>query len=223
MPLPSRLFAAFFAALCACAFAPAHADPLPIGTLHYGTTVDMTTGMAHFSLQFDRAPDLLTVDSVGRQADSFQFWTDTLSANPIQSTFDGISDTGPLGTQAVLAAVDIPVTGKMTFVWPQDANYTGPRDSGGWGIVEGQGAYALAADNTVTFDVPLSLLHSTDGKFYFGFETYQYGAWQGTDFFGEAGKEYWVGNVPEPSQAALLAGGVLALVIYTRRRRPPRR
>jgi hypothetical protein len=208
----------FIAALLGlCALAPAHADT--IAPVHYSSIVDMSTGMAHFAVQFDRLPDLLTVDAFGRQADSFQFWTDTVSPNPIQSTFEGIADAGPLGTQSVLTAVDIPTTGKMTWIWPQDASYTGPRDSGGWGIVVGQGGYTLASDGTVSFDVPLSVLHSADGNFYYGFETYRYGAWGGTDYFGEAGQDYWVSCVPEPSQAGLLAGGLLTLAVLARRRR----
>jgi len=201
------------------ALAPAHAQtPAPIAAVHYGSTVDLGTGMAHFALQFDRAPDLFTVDAVSRQADTFQFWTDTVAADPIASTDAGVAGAGPLGTQAVLTAVDIPSTGKLTYIWPQDPGYTGPRDSGGWGIVEAQGAYVLSGD-TVTFDVPLSLLRAPDGKFYYGFETYQYGAWAGVDYFGEAGKDYWVTCVPEPSQALLLLAGLAALAAGLRRRR----
>jgi hypothetical protein len=178
--------------------------------------------MARFSIRFDRTPDLLTVDAYLRQADTFQFWTDTASRDPINSTYAAMRGDVPLGTQSVLTAVDIPSSGKMSYIWPQDASYTGPRDSGGWGQIQGSGAFTLAPDNTLSFEVPLSMLHASDGVFAFGFETYQYGAWGEIDYFGVSGKDYWVTScVPEPAEAVLLGAGLLLLSMWARRRRVP--
>lgn len=207
--------------LAASALAPAGAQSLraPIAPLSYATSVDLAAGTATFSVRFDRTPDLLTVDAFLRQADTFQFWTDTASTDPIGSTLDGITGQGPLGTQSVLTAVDIPATGQMTYIWPQDGSYTGPRDSGGWGQIQASGDYLLAADDTVSFSVPLSVLRAADGVFYYAFETFQYGAGGGTDYFGVSGQTYWVSCVPEPSAAMLLAGGLLPMASLARRRR----
>src|SRR5438094_333479 len=69
----ARALPAILACLCGLStLAPAHAaDALPpiIAPLWYGSTIDMTAGMANFSIGFDRRPDLLTVDSFLRQAD----------------------------------------------------------------------------------------------------------------------------------------------------------
>lgn len=216
--------ACLFAACLLCAPGPAHAQalPPPIAPLWYASTVDPTAGTATFSIRFDRRPDLLTVDEFLRQADTFQYWTDTASTDPVRSTLDGINGDGPLGTQSVLTAVDIPATGRMTYIWPQDASYTGPRDAGGWGAIQGSGSYLLGPDDTVSFVVPLALLHAPDGVFNYVFETYQYGAGGETDYFGVSGQAYWVSNVPEPCAAMLLAGGLalLALPAAARRRSP---
>lgn len=157
-----------------------------------------------------------------RQAGTFQFWTDTVSADPLTSTYDGLFDAGPLGTQSVLTAVSIPTTRLLDFIWPRDATYTGPRDSGGWGQVQAQGAYVLDAD-TVSFDVPLSVLNaSADGNFYYVFETFQYGGGGTINYFGTSGQEYCVSCVSEPAAVMLLAAGLLLLTTVARRAKPSR-
>jgi hypothetical protein len=232
--LPAKLLPTILAGLCSLGLlAPAHAaDAVPaalpaalppvIAPLWYGSSVDMGAGMARFSIGFDRRPDLLTVDAFARQADSFQFWTDTRSRDPIADTYAALAGSVPLGTQSVVTAVEIPGTGKMATVWPQDATYAGPRDSGGWGIVEGRSSYTLGLDNVLSFDVPLALLHAADGVFAYGFETYQYGGWDGVDYFGVSGKDYLISCVPEPSAPLLMGAGLLALGAFARRRAPAR-
>jgi hypothetical protein len=191
----TRLLPLILAGLSAlCVLAPARAaDTLPptIAPLWYGSSIDMAAGMAHFSIGFDRKPDLLTVDAFARQADSFQFWTDTSAPDPIAATYAALQGQIPLGTQSVVSAVDIPVSGKITTIWPQDASYTGPRDSGGWGIIEGYSSYTLGTDNVLGFDVPLALLHAADGVFTYGFETYQYGSWGQVTTSGSAARSTW--------------------------------
>jgi hypothetical protein len=212
--------------LCVCALVPAayaQSDGAAIKPVWYASTIDPDAGLARFSVRFDRMPDLLSVDDAFRPADSFQFWTDTTSSNPIESVYAGLQGSGPLGTQSVLTSVDIPASGTMTYIWPRDASYTGPRDSGGWGSIEGHGAYTLEADGTVSFDVPLSLLHAADGFFYYAFETFRYGAIGSIDYFGIGGQEYSVSCVPEPSEALLLLAGLVVMPAMLRRGRRTRR
>lgn len=201
-------------------FARAQALPPILAPVSYATSVDLAAGLAPFSIEFDRAPDLLTVDAFLRQADGFQFWTDTVSADPLTSTYDGLFGLGPLGTQAVLTAVSIPATGLLNYIWPRDATYTGPRDSGGWGEVQAQGAYALDGA-TVSFDVPLSVLNATaDGNFYYVFETFQYSEGGSINYFGTSGQDYCVSCVPEPAPLLLLGIGICVLAALARRARP---
>jgi hypothetical protein len=204
--------------------APACAQALPpiIQPVWYATSVDSSAGMAHFSIRFDRAPDLVTADEFFRSADGFQFWTDTASDDPIGSTYAGILGEGPLGTQAVLTNTNIPGTGSLAVIWPQDPSYTGPRDPGGWGSIEAYGDYTLGPDNSVSFDLPLSLLHAADGVFYYVFETYQYGAGGLIDYAGISGQEYFVTYVPEPAEVLLLASGLAVLAFMARRRQTRR-
>jgi hypothetical protein len=194
------------------ASAPARAEPVPgvIQPVWYASTVDMAAAKATFSIRFDRAPDLLTVDEFFRQADAFQYWTDTVSADPIGSTLDGISGTGPLGTQSVIATDAIPLTGQLTYVWPTLLTDPGPRDPGGWGAVQAYGGYTLAGD-TLSFDVALALLHAADGHFNYAFETYAFGGWGGVDYLGTSGQAYAVPPVPEPSKSVLLGLGMMLL------------
>jgi hypothetical protein len=214
-----RLFVACLLGLSVLAPARAQAQPPVIQPVWYATSVDLSAGMAHFSIRFDRAPDLATGDEFFRPADTFQFWTDTASDDPIGSTYAGIEGYGPLGTQTVLTGANIPSTGSLTYIWPQLLSYLGPRDPGGWGSIEANGAYTLGPDNSVSFDVPLSLLHAADGVFYYVFETFQYGAGGTIDYAGISGQEYFVSCVPEPSEILLLGSGLAVLAFRARRRR----
>jgi hypothetical protein len=213
-----RLLAACLLGVSVLAPACAQALPPVIQPVSYETSIDLSAGLAHFSIRFDRAPDLATGDQFFRPADTFQFWTDTASDDPIGSIYAGIEGYGPLGTQAVLTAANVPSTGSLTYIWPQLLSYTGPRDPGGWGSIESEGAYTLGPDNSVSFDVPLSLLHASDGVFNYVFRTYQYGGGGLIDYAGISGQEYFVSCVPEPSEILLLGSGLAVLAFMARRR-----
>jgi hypothetical protein len=217
LPFPSR-HALACSLLLLSALNPARADAAPgvIVPLAYSTTFDVVAGTASFAVQFDRAPDFFTLDSANRAADAFQFWTDTVSTNPIASTYAGILGTGPLGTQMIVTASYLPITNQLSFVWPQLVTDAGPKDPGGWGSVEAFAGYTLSADHTLRFDVPLALLHAVGGNFNYGFETYQYGSWGAVDYFGASGQSY-VPCVPEPVHGVMLGAGLL-LVAGARRR-----
>lgn len=203
-----RRFAALLTALSiGLALAtPASADP--ITPLWYGSLVHRPSETATFFIQFDRAPDLFTIDEFERQADNFQYWTDSEAPNAIERTYAGLRGEIPLGTQTVISSREIPFLNQMEIIWPQADSYTGPRDRGSWGSIEGHSAYHLFGDSLLAFTVPLSLLHDTDGRFYYTFETYEYGAWSGVDYNGVSGKFYAVSPAPEPAQVALLLAGL---------------
>jgi hypothetical protein len=212
-----RRFAAHLGALLVglALAAPASADA--ITPLWYGSWVHSPSATATFFVQFDRAPDLLTMDAFERQADSFQYWTDSEAPDAIGRTFAALRGEIPFGTQTVISAREIPFLNQMELVWPQPDSFTGPRDRGGWGSVEGHAAYRLWGDRLLSFTVPLSLLHDADEHFYYTFETYEYGAWSGVDYDGVSGKFYAVSPVPEPAQVALLLVGVGFLAARGRR------
>jgi hypothetical protein len=194
--------------LFATAPAGAQATPGALQAVSYGSTVDLAAGIATFAIRFDRAPDFFTLDQAANPADAFQIWTDTVSTNPQQSAYAGIFGNGPLGTQAVITSIDIADTNQLTFLWPQLVTDRGPDDYT-WGTLEGRAGYTLAADNTVSFEVPLALLRAADGHFNYGFETYQNARWGGVEYFGASGLAY---PLPEPSSALLVAAGLAWLV-----------
>lgn len=200
------------------ALAPAHAAPLPgvIEPLSYGTTIDLDAGTATFAIHFDRAPDFSTPDNVAPLIDDFQWWTDTVSADPISSTYAGINGNGPLGTQMMVTTRYLPVSNQLSYIWPQLLTDPGPKDPGGWGSVEAFSGYTLTSDNTLSFDVPLALLRAADGQFNYGFQTYRNGAVGDASYFGVSGENY-VLCVPEPAHGAMLGAGLLLLTGASRR------
>jgi hypothetical protein len=196
----------------------ARAEQSVITPVSYATTIDLIAGTANFAVRFDRAPDFQAVNSFGTLLDDFQIWTDTVSLDPITSTFDGIYGRGPLGTQMMVTTRFLPERNQLSLLWPTLLTDPGPRDPGGWGSVKAYANYQLAADHTLSFDVPLALLRATDGAFHYGFETYQSGAWGGVDYFGDSGQSY-VMCVPEPAHAVMLGVGAGLLLLAAGRRR----
>jgi len=207
---------AFAACVCMTIFT---AKAATIAPRSYSTTIDRPTATATFSIQFDRAPDLFTVDTAGRQADSFQFWTDSNAPDPVGRAYAGLFGELPPDTQAVITAVEIPRLNQLEIVWVKPLTWEGPRSSGGWGSVEQHVAYTLTDDHLLSFTMPLSFLRDTDGDFYYAFETYDYGSWGGQTFSGIRGERYEVPPVPDPACATLLVVGAATLLAWQRRRR----
>jgi hypothetical protein len=196
------------------ATAGAHAEPGFLVPVRYATAVNFTAGLATFTIGFDRTPEFFNVADPALPGDDFQFWTDTVSTEPIESTYAGLFGTGPLGTQMMVTTTAIRDRNQVTLVWPQLLTDPGPKDPGGWGSVEAYADYTLTDDNTLSFDVPLALLRAPDGRFNYVFETFQYAAGGYIDYYGVSGQAY---PVPEPSMALLFAAG-MALLAPMRRR-----
>ena len=143
----------------------ANTDPIKI--VHEKVTTSPDSGMSTFVLYFDRAPDFLTTDSAGRQADSFQYfvlgdqsleYTDNLASIVRGSEINIYENTIPIRHPAL----------------PSDD----PR-SGGWGEIVAQVPFDLDG-RKLSFSVDTSLLTSffdDNGAFYYTIETYRYGAY----------------------------------------------
>jgi len=219
-------FGTFLARMLACgllllfATAPARAEAPPgyLVPVSYGTTVDLAAGIATFAIRFDRTPDFINDANPTLEGDAFQFWTDTVSTDPIRSTYDGILGRGPLGTQMMVTTRAIETTNQLLYVWPQLQTDPGPKDPGGWGSIVAYADYTLAADNTLSFDVPLALLRAPDGHFNYVFQTYQFNDGGFINYAGVSGETYPMPCVPEPSAALLLAAGLILPALARRRR-----
>lgn len=191
----------------------AHADA-PLQPIQYSAVIDPATGQANFSLRFDRPPDFFTLDDAGRPADAFELFTDTASNDPIQSTIDGLNGSGPLGTQTIISGYDIATRRQLNIWWPKPVSEWIPGDPESQAVLRTYSGYTLASD-TLSFSLPLSLLHEPDAAFYYGFQIFQYGGWTTFNYYGTSGQEY-VPAVPEPAHAAMLGAGLLLLAARSR-------
>lgn len=128
---------------------------------------DPATGQVSFKLIFNRPPDFQTVDSIGRQADSFQYFI--------------VGDPGlhyPSNYDAIIRGEELhldPSVLRIRNSHPTDPTVP-PSVSGGWGTTRGVVPYRLDG-NVLTFSTPLSMVsdHSSDGHFSYDLEPYQYG------------------------------------------------
>jgi hypothetical protein len=161
-----------------------------------------TTGTVQFSITFNQPPDFFTVDSFGRQANSFQFFIVGDPSLPYPKNFDSI-----------IRGEEIHITGNTIPTRASTPHDPDPA-SGGWGPILGEVPFSLSVD-TLTFSSPLFLIsaHSVDGIFTYNLELYEFGAL--TDFVTST-------SVPAPILGAGLPGLVAAcggLLAWWRRRR----
>jgi hypothetical protein len=163
------------------------------------------SGEVHFTVTFNQPPDFLATDSLGRQTNSFQYFIIGDPTLPYPETFD-----------TVIRGEEIHVTKnalRIRSVVPPDSD----PQAGGWGPVRGTVPFILDG-TTLTFSTPLPLIsdHSADGRFGYRLESYEFG---GLTRFVDSQSLV----IPEPSTAALLATGIVALSCWygwNRRRSP---
>lgn len=148
-----------------------------------------------FTIEFNQTPDFFTVDSFGRQANSFQFFITGDPGLPYPARYD-----------AIIRAEEIHIT--MDVLRVRNAVPPDPDPAaGGWGSIRGAVPFSLNG-SVLTFSTPLQLIsdHSTDGRFAYGLQSYQFGA-----LTRSVNNQSVV--VPEPTSLTLLSVGALGLLI----------
>ena len=114
---------------------------------------DPATGQVSFKLIFNRPPDFQTVDSLGRQADDFQYQVIGDPSLLYPRNYDAIIRGGELNLDPSML--------RIRNAYPSDPS---DPDAHGWGAIRGTVPYRLDG-NVLTFSTPLSMIsdHSTDG------------------------------------------------------------
>lgn len=123
----------------------------------------------YFVLHFDKTPDFMTLDAVGRQADSFQIFI-AFNPNIPNPANPGMVDLLIRGDEIHISH-DIRMRDARPSVMDPAAH--------GWGALRGSVPYALNAEKDgtaiLTFNAPFSLL-GVRGMFAYELEIYNYGA-----------------------------------------------
>jgi hypothetical protein len=155
-------------------------------------TPDFLNQRFDFKITFDQVPDFYTFDSVGRQADSFQYMFDADCKSP----FNRSSDT------------DICVRGEeihsLGYIPVRNKSLSNEPGCGGWGGIVDMVPFVLDG-KTLTFSAGFALI-APNGQSSYLLETYEYGT--------NSGKSYSIWGttpIPEPATLLLLGFGALAL------------
>jgi hypothetical protein len=129
-------------------------------------TFNPTTQQVLFTISFNEAPDFMTVDAFGRQADSFQYY---IPRNP---------NGDPFGDESKLVSIirgeEIHITIDRLRIRNAVPSSSDPA-AGGWGTIRGVEPFVLDG-NVLTFSAPLSVIHPTGGLFRYGLESGEFGA-----------------------------------------------
>jgi hypothetical protein len=156
--------------------------------------------VADFQLTFNSAPDFFTVDSLGRQADSFQFFINP-NASPKPFNIATVSS----GAITIVRGEEIHVFDEIPV---RDRTPPSPDPSGGgWGPIRGSVPFSISGVS-VDFSVPTALLGIT-GKFSFVLQGSNYGALN-YDYVGT--------SVPETASSYLAPTTLIVLFGFQYRR-----
>ena len=150
----------FTVGLPSCAFAG-------LQIISQSVQVDRKSQEAHFVIHFNEPPlsDLLTIDSFGRPAGSFQYEIDPdWSGDPAQDPLAQLKTI--IRGDEIREARDLRV---------RDASPSVPEPiAGGWGKIRGKVPFEITG-NTFTFSTPLTLLDDHDGVFGYRVFSTQFG------------------------------------------------
>lgn len=164
-----------------------------IAPLTQSMKIDKADGLATFTIDFSHTPDLTTIDSKGRPADSFQI---EIAASPAPAADQfGVLTTVIRGDEIQFGGLPIRAAS------PPDA---ADPHSGGWGAVRGTIPYKIDGD-TLSFSAPLSTLGVGNQPFDYRAFTLSYGVI-------EAQADSIAAPLPS-GLAATLVMGVMALAM----------
>lgn len=141
--------------------------------------VSLRDDVATFKLRFQRPPDFYTVDDLGIQALSFQYFVEA-GAPPsgIADFYAAAAGEADASTKTVLRGDEIHVDDEIRV------HAIEPFYPGSWGPILDTVPYLLE-DSMMTFEVPLaSLKDDGDGRFFYFLEWYEYGSWGGVTLAG---------------------------------------
>jgi hypothetical protein len=139
--------------------------------------VNLDTQEVFFTLEFNEVPDFFSLDEVGPQADSFQYFIEADGRFPVFST----SPDSPYyysELEAIIRGEEIHVAGdiRVRNALPSSDE----PNSGGWGTIRGSVPYSVNG-SILIFSTPLALIGDSDGLFSYRLETYEFGIWTGTE------------------------------------------
>ena len=140
-------------------------EPGGLTVLSESAVFDPVAGQVNFTLTFNRAPDFMTVDEFGRQADSFQYYI----LGDLSLPYPGYYDSIIRGDEIHI----VPGVLRIRDAVPSDPDPA----AGGWGPIRGEVPYRLDG-NVLSFSVALSTIseHSVDGRFSYELLLTQFGA-----------------------------------------------
>jgi hypothetical protein len=180
------------------------ASALPLEILAQSSVYDPVSNQVDFAISFNRVPDFLTVDGLGRQADGFQYWI-FYDNNPLHITL-------PPELSALIRGVEIHVGGNLRIRSAAPPAVDDPY-YGGWGAIRAVIPFNLV-DTALTFSVDLTKLGDADGKFAFRLDTFEYGDTTDSVVGGTAGPYYLI---PEPDSLFLAMSAILLAARATAR------
>jgi len=194
---------------------PAWCGPIPLTLVSDQLMSDGSN--IQFQTIFNRMPDFSTLDTFGRQADSFQYYIDSNLNDP--TPFNSyMVDVLIRGEEIHVGGGGIPIRDAQPFG-------TGGFDSGGWGPLVGSVAYSLSTlgngEAKLTFAVPTTLIN---GPFLYGVETYSYGSGTSSDIGTFPGPPSnfspqvsgAVASTPEPQSGVVVVTSLVGIYILRR-------
>jgi hypothetical protein len=180
------------------------ASALPLEILAQSSVYDPVSNQVDFAIAFNRVPDFLTADGLGRQADGFQYWV-FYDNNPLHITL-------PPELSALIRGVEIHVGGNLP-IRSAAPPAVGDPHYGGWGGIRATIPLSVV-DTTLTFSVDLAELGDADGKFAYRLDTFEYGDTTDSVVGGTAGPYYLI---PEPGSLLLAMSAILLAARATAR------